>query len=474
MIFSEFRFFFFFLLVFAVTWTLTRNRSRKRWLLVASYAFYAAWDVRFLSLILVSTLVDYAVGVGLSRTDDQRSRRLLLAASVVVNLSILATFKYADFFVDSAETFLGWLGFALSWPTLNLVLPVGISFFTFQTMSYTIDVYRRKIEPTSDLADLALFVAFFPQLVAGPIVRARQFLPQLSAAPRWATVNVRACLVLILVGYVQKAVVADNIAPIVDRLYAEPDAFGFTGAWLGAFAFVVQIYGDFAGYSNMAIGLGGLLGYTLPKNFDFPYFARNLNDLWRRWHITLSTWMRDYVLFPLRKPGQTRLRLYANLLMVMALLGLWHQASWKFVLFGVIHGIALIGYLAWRRRRRGRARTGGLAVAASVVATMLFWTFTAPLFRAADSGDAWRVMRALAGFPGGDRSLAAFGGQVTESLIALVLIMLWLTHWAAYRGWFNIWQRCPVWLFAAGFGVATQLALATAAVGTQPFIYFQF
>src|SRR6266436_4527133 len=299
MSFVEFRFLWFFLLVFVVYWTIRGNSARKVWLLVCSYAFYAAWNWKFTFLVLGSTTVDYIVDLALGRSKSPAWRRFWIATSVCVNLGALAFFKYFNFFVSSASEFVAWLGLPTSVNTLNIILPVGISFYTFHSMSYTIDVYRRKQRPISNFVDLSLFVSFFPPLVAGPIVRAVYFLPQLVSVRKFSNVDVRGAVMLFLAGFIKKACIADGVAPTVDRYFAHPADFTPTSAWVAVLFYAIQIYCDFSGYTDMAIATAGLLGYQLPVNFRFPYFAENIAGFWHRWHISLSSWLRDYLYIPL-------------------------------------------------------------------------------------------------------------------------------------------------------------------------------
>ncbi|NEO02596.1 MAG: MBOAT family protein [Moorea sp. SIO3I7] len=380
MIFTEFRFLFFFLTVFCIYWTLSEHQHRKIWLLICSYLFYAAWNWRFLSLMLASTIIDYVVGLMISRPiiDDanpdwetketnstknfdwnnlgskpinSRQRKLWLVLSLIGNLSILGFFKYYNFFTDSAANFLNWLGLPISFPILQVILPVGISFYTFQTLSYSLDIYRGKLKPTKKFWDFALFVSFFPQLVAGPIVRAAIFLPQLLTPKTFSQVEVRSCLMLFLVGYFKKACVADNLSPIVDKYFANPEMYTVASAWIGVISFIIQVYCDFSGYSDMAIASAGLLGYKLPLNFNFPYFASNITELWKRWHITMSNWFRDYLYVPLmrrrEKKQRTKFFSYSNLIFTMLVTGLWHGAAWHFVVWGGLNGIALAVHKEW-------------------------------------------------------------------------------------------------------------------------------
>ncbi|HSS17945.1 MAG TPA: MBOAT family O-acyltransferase, partial [Candidatus Dormibacteraeota bacterium] len=299
MSFVEFRFLWFFLLVFIVYWAMRNNTARKVWLLLCSYAFYAAWNWKFTFLVLGSTTVDYIVGLALGRSKSPAWRRFWIATSVCVNLGALGFFKYFNFFVSSASEFVAWLGLPTSVNTLNIILPVGISFYTFHSMSYTIDVYRGKQRPISNFVDLSLFVSFFPPLVAGPIVRAVYFLPQLVSGRKFSNVDVRGAVMLFLAGFIKKACIADGVAPIVDRYFAHPANFTATSAWIGVLFYAIQIYCDFSGYTDMAIGLAYLLRIRLPTNFRRPYTAQSPIEFWHLWHITLSHWLRDYLYIPL-------------------------------------------------------------------------------------------------------------------------------------------------------------------------------
>ena len=386
MLFVELRFLAFFAVVLAVTWALRRNGARKAWLLLASYAFYAAWDWRFLGLILLSTVVDGVAGRRIHEAGaDEGRRRAWLTVSLVVNLGILLTYKYFDFFAGSLNELLGWLGLGASLPVLDLVLPVGISFYTFQTLSYSLDIFRRRLEPAGSPLDLALFVAFFPQLVAGPIVLAKEFLPQLEARPRWAAVDVRAALVLFFVGFVKKSCLSDALSPYVDAVHAAPDAVGAAGGWVSAAAFAAQIYCDFSGYTDMAIASAALLGYTLPTNFRAPYLTRTVGAFWTHWHITLGRWFREYLYFPLGGNRRGAARSAANLMVVFLVSGLWHGAAWTFVLWGAIHG----AFVALERTRAGAWLTR-MPLLLAVAYVNLVWMVSMVVFRAPELGGALR------------------------------------------------------------------------------------
>lgn len=319
---------------------LKRYDHRKVVLLFASFIFYMWWNPVFILLLLFSIVVNYIAGLGFGSIEKIFWRRTLLVAALTANLGTLAFFKYADFLQNNILHILGLLGYHPGWTAMNITLPVGISFFTFQGMGYSIDVYRRDIAASRSFLNLALFISFFPQLVAGPIVRASMFLPQLDKPNRLCFD--RRAFFLFLRGLAKKVIIANNVAYFADFVFAAPQAYGSIIIWLATFAFYVQIYCDFSGYSDMAIAVSRMLGYHIPVNFNRPYFALNPSDFWRRWHISLSTWLRDYLYIPLGGNRKGTLYTYRNLLVTMLLGGLWHGASWNFVLWGGLHGIALV------------------------------------------------------------------------------------------------------------------------------------
>ncbi len=394
MLFNTVQFLIFFSLFFVLYWTLPPSR-RNGLLLVGSYFFYGMWDWRFLGLLALSTVVDYTVGHALGRRGDNPGRRVLLALSMTVNLGLLGLFKYLNFFVAGMADLLSGVGLEPNEPLLSVVLPVGISFYTFQTMSYTIDVYRRQIEPVHHLVDFATYVAYFPQLVAGPIERARVLMPQIVSTGRHLDrTGIGSGLGLILAGLVKKVVLADGVAHIADRVFDAPGEVSMVAAWAGVLAFSVQIYGDFAGYTDIARGVSRLLGIELSVNFAQPYLSRNITEFWRRWHISLSNWLRDYLYISLGGNRRGPLRTYVNLMVTMLLGGLWHGASWNFVVWGALHGIYLVIH---RLTRGGTVPVGdprpadGPAVAATFVMVSLTWIF----FRAPDFTTSGQVFAAL-------------------------------------------------------------------------------
>ena len=354
MLFTNLHFLWFFVAVWAVYWVLVRaRRVQNGLLLAASYFFYGYWDWRFLSLILFSTIVDYGCGLAMVRHSRGSSgRNRWLAVSLVVNLGALGFFKYWNFFVESFQNLLATLGFSTSAGTLQIMLPVGISFYTFQTLSYSIDRWRDKIPPERSFVDFATFVSFFPQLVAGPIVRARDFLPQATSARSFRWADQALGLQLVLWGLFKKVVVADNLAPFVDGTFAQEGELGLVTRLIAIYAFAVQIYCDFSGYTDIARGTARMLGFHLPWNFRMPYFAKDPSAFWRRWHMTLSNWLRDYLYIGLGGNRKGENRTLVNLMLTMVLGGLWHGAAWNFVLWGFYQGLLLLVHRLWTSGRR--------------------------------------------------------------------------------------------------------------------------
>ncbi len=468
MLFVEFRFFWFFLAVFAVYWTMRENRARKIWLLVCSYIFYAAWNWKFVFLLMASSALDYFVGMMLARTEKQAARRGWLILSLTANLGTIAFFKYYNFFVESADVFLRWLGLPASIHTLNIIIPVGVSFYTFHSMSYTIDVYRGRMRPVRSLLDVCAFIGFFPQMVAGPIVRAVLFLPQLATARRFENVDVRGALVLFMGGFVKKACVADAVAPVCDRYFAAPEHFTAGSAWVGTLFYAIQIYCDFSGYTDMAIACARLLGYELTINFNFPYFASDIADFWHRWHISLSTWLRDYLYIPLGGNRGPRWFIYRNIMITMLLGGLWHGGAWTFVIWGGLHGLALVVHREWRRLRDAMPSLRWIGGQLAWLLT-IYWVCVAWIFFRAGTLD-----RALVA----TRSFVLFhnpGPENIGSWMLLVVLALGVVHWMNFRGWFSEWwRRGPAPAFAAGYGCAAAVVLLFVPPHYAPFIYFQF
>ena len=466
MLFTQLRFFAFLLLVFAVHWGLRSARGRKAWLLATSYFFYGCFDWRFLGLLWVSTLVDYALGRAMEGRARPKRKPFMLV-SVAVNLALLVTFKYFDFFADSAVRGLALFGFEASLPVIELALPVGISFYTFQTMSYAIDVYRGRMPPERNLLDFALFVGFFPQIGAGPITRAVQILPQIKT-PRHFTehVDTRAALTLMFFGFVKKACIADGVIAYVDPALAAPVEAGRAAAWSALLLYHVQIYCDFSGYTDMAIATAWLLGYRLPKNFDFPYLATGVGDFWRRWHISLSAWMRDYVYFPLvgRRPSDARRA--TSIVATLGICGLWHGAGWQFVGFGLLHGAYLVIEELWKNRRpRHRPRLAATVLSCLGLNFLLLLTW--PVFHMETFADVESLYGVLF-------SPSLEGPLVGPGALAVVAVCAALHGCAYRRDPLALSRRVPARIYAVLYGLAWALALPWVAVNLAPFIYFRF
>lgn len=466
MLFTEPLFFPFFATVLAVHWLLRGHRQRKLWLLLASYVFYAGWDWRFLGLILASTVLDFVAGLGMARAGQGPARRAWLVASLCGNLGILGFFKYFDFFVTSVDPVLDLFGIE-SVRTLGIILPIGISFYTFQTMSYTIDLYRGRMEPVRDFFDFALFVGFFPQLVMGPILRATGFLPQLERPGRLRDVRFKALIALFLIGFVKKACVSDNIAPWVDQVYADPAAFTSGTVWLVVCLYSVQLYCDFSGYADMAIALSGMLGYRVPQNFAFPFFARNVTVFWRRWHISFSTWLRDYLYFPLGGSRGGPRRTERNLMITMLLSGLWHGAGANFVVWGGLNGLGLIVHRSFTASRLPAA-VKRFFHHFGVLLTFYWFSFTLIFFRAQTWPDAWEICRAFLAFQ-------SEGVQQLSPWLVAWFAPLAVAHWVAWK--FDLVERAERLggaAYAAALGIGVALALSFVRLEYRPFVYFQF
>lgn len=375
MLFNSLEFVVFFVFVLAL-YAVLRHRAQNTLLLIASYVFYGAWDWRFLSLLCATSVVDWAIALALGGTDDASKRKRLLVFSLASNLGVLGAFKYFNFFADSFVALASTFGMSVSPVALNVILPVGISFYTFQSMSYTIDVYRRQLEPCRRLSDFALYVAFFPQLVAGPIERATTLLPQVLSTRVLTADKAGSGLCLIVIGFFKKVVMADSLGPSVDAIFAKGGGYTAAEVIAGTVMFAFQIYGDFSGYSDIARGTSRILGFELMPNFREPYFARSPSDFWNRWHISLSTWLRDYLYVPLGGNRGGRYRTYRNLMITMVLGGLWHGAAWNFVWWGVFHGTLLVGYRLYAERGGDGTTAASDSGMRVVLETMVMFAFT--------------------------------------------------------------------------------------------------
>jgi alginate O-acetyltransferase complex protein AlgI len=449
---------------YALYWLLPRGR--KLLLLAASYLFYAAWDWRFCGLMAFVTLNAHIAGRTMGK-----GRRGVLWLSIGTDLAVLGWFKYAGFLGDAAVSGLAALGLDVTLPLPRILLPIGISFYTFHAMSYVIDIYRGKVAPRT-LADVALYIAFFPQLVAGPIVRAGFFMPQLGRVPPFSRSGQAHGLRLILKGLIYKALIADTLATLADPVFDQIGRYDNAALVTATIAFYGQIYFDFAGYSALAIGTARLFGYRIPKNFDYPYSARSLTEFWRRWHMSLSFWLRDYVYIALGGNRGPAWRFYRNLMATMMLGGLWHGASWNFVLWGTLHGLGLCLHKLWlglrQRLAPGVEGNGWLWCAITLAATQLWVLLAWIFFRCAGFGDAVEVLRAFAGVRHGV-------GQTVPAMSVWILLLIGADH---LLGRFPLRHTLapavarPV--FWAGLGALAALVLASLPLIQKAFIYFQF
>ena len=452
------------------------HRWQNRMLLVASYIFYGAWDWRFLSLLGASTVIDYFVALAVARATITRHRRAWLGLSLVANLGILGTFKYLGFFVDSLNRLLASAGWGPLSAPLQVILPVGISFYTFQTMSYVIDVYRRQQKPASNLLDFALYVAYFPQLVAGPIERARNLLPRICNPRTVTPQQIGTGLQLMLMGYVKKVAIADAIAPYVERIFADPAGQSSLQLLVGLYLFAIQIYGDFSGYSDIARGVSRLFGIELMVNFKQPYLSANITEFWRRWHISLSTWLRDYLYIPLGGNRRGALATYRNLMATMLLGGLWHGASWTFVVWGGLHGLGLcVHRLVLGGRKVVAARpalhTWGDAarLALRVVLTFHLVCLTWLFFRAASFEQAWLY---LTGLVQGTATCPVRLLAVT-GFYALLMLIIDVPCWAGDRE-LPVAEQTPWYVTGIAQAAAVILLSFVGESHVMEFIYFQF
>ena len=469
MTFSSIEFFVFFGCVLLFLAVAKSQQTKKHFLLAASYFFYGYWDWRFTFLMFAMTAVNYGLGLLVERTPSLRTKRLSLTAAIVFDLGTLGFFKYYNFFTESANQALGGLGLGLL--QLGIILPIGISFITFQVMAYVVDIYRGETGSAETFWDFALLTAFFPQLVAGPILKARQFLPELQKKIVIRRENLLLGSQIFLLGLFRKIVIADRLAVFVDKVFDQPQDFSSVTTWLAVVAYAIQIYCDFSGYSDMAIGAAKCLGYDIPINFNIPYISRSITEFWRRWHISLSTWLREYLYIPLGGNRKGRLRQYINLWLVMLLGGLWHGASWNFVLWGALHGAALAAHKFYADFLHDKSKPQTVLYRSITwAATFLFVCTTWVLFRAATFTDAFAILQSM-------YSWSAFmaGGinwYATSLLIALPGVAI-----ADYLGRllnqgryirlnrFSHWFWLCFWLLGIFF-LAPQ--------DPQPFVYFQF
>lgn len=473
MLFNSLTFLVFFAVVLALHYMPFPWKIKKFNLLVASYIFYGAWNPPFVILLWLSTVLDWYTAKYMYRTEVVSRRRWLLLASMVGNLGMLGYFKYGKFLLDNFTEAMSTIGVAYQPPSWDIVLPVGISFYTFQTMAYSLDVYLKRARPTNSFLDFALFVTFFPQLVAGPIVRPTDLIPQFNREQYATRMQIVWGLILMTVGLFEKVVIADGLlAPVSDAVYKASETVAPLDAWLGTMAFSGQIFCDFAGYTTTAIGLSLVLGFSMIDNFRYPYAAIGFSDFWRRWHISLSTWLRDYLYIPLGGNRKGPARTYVNLMVTMLLGGLWHGASWTFVVWGGLHGI----YLAVERllqQRMGASPVWSTTPMRIILAvlTYLLVNITWVFFRAQDFATAARMLKSMLLI---DRTGAPLlSGWLVISASVTIGTML-VIHWLMRdRDLHQVAQRLPAALVGVIWGIMLFLIAITQG-GSNAFIYFQF
>lgn len=473
MLFNSYTFFIFFALVLLATRFNYAWHFKKSVLLFVSYIFYAAWNPPFVILLWLSTVIDWFLARFIDQAKTQSRKKLFLITSLLVNLGMLAFFKYGDFL---AQNFV-WLANHLGWqyhPALpSIILPVGISFYTFQTLSYTLDVYRGEIKPWHSFLDYALYVTFFPQLVAGPIVRAVEFLPQCVEPKVASNQQLGWGLTLFIIGLFNKMVIADGLmAPAVQAVFDSGKTPDFINAWGGTMAFATQIFCDFAGYSTCAIGVGLCFGFVLPDNFRFPYAAVGLQDFWRRWHISLSTWLRDYLYIPLGGSRCSNLKIHRNLMLTMLLGGLWHGASWTFVMWGALHGFYQMVERALRKSVADHPvwHTHWMQLCLALL-TFILVCFAWVFFRAQDFHSAWTITSSMLGMHGWHD-----GVQLVHLRTFIIVAIVTALHWTMrHHTVESVADKCHWSIKATFLAVMMVLIFSELATGEDhAFIYFQF
>ena len=477
MLFNSIVFFVFLLVVLPVFYGLKKNEHKKIWLLVASYVFYGYWDWRFCSLLLFSSLVDYFVGLNLHKEKDQKKRKRWLQLSLVVNLGLLATFKYFNFFINSFQAVLDGFGFSSDYLHLNILLPVGISFYTFQTLSYTIDIYRKRIEPTRDFLSFALFVSFFPQLVAGPIERAKTLLPQLEKLKAPTFKMVQDGISLIVLGLFKKVMIGDTAGRYADHIFSDLAIYPSMEVVVALLLFTIQIYADFSGYSHIARGVAKLLGIELMKNFNQPYFSRNITEFWHRWHVSLSTWLRDYLYISIGGNRKGNTRTYFNLLITMLLGGLWHGASWNFVIWGGLHGLYLLVHRIWLKDKKVEELNYVFNWATfpktliSVGFTFLLVSFTWLFFRATTFQDTMLFFSKLQHWEPSEFTFQYL--KIAFSFLSITFLFDFFEYKTGKHAFVNVIENKAIryGILAALFSVSLIYILQAK---SAPFLYFQF
>lgn len=465
--FDSFTFLMFFTCVIALYQLAPSWKSQKIILLVASYLFYAAWSPPLIVLIWISTLADFYISQLIYKTQIKHRKKQLLFLSLAINLGLLSYFKYAEFLLDSFVKFINIFGIGYVPPEFDIILPIGISFYTFQTLSYTIDVYRKKQKPTKNILDFSLYVTFFPQLVAGPIVRASQFLPQCVSRKKLSMDSFVLGMTLVIWGVFQKTVLADSLfSPIVDQFYTESVNLSLVENWLAIFSFSMQIYFDFSGYSLCAVGTAMILGFSLPDNFNAPYAALGVSDFWKRWHITLSEWLRDYLYIPLGGSRNKNIKTLRNLSIVMFLGGLWHGASWNFIIWGLIHGVFLI--TEHQIRRYNKTEMPEIFI---MISTFLLVSLAWIPFRSPDLDTSLTAFLSL--FDSGINFIGIISNQQITAIFVISLLLIY-QYWRRHKTLDQLINNVPPGFQAVLIAFSMTLIALNATGDSHAFIYFQF
>lgn len=477
MLFNSIPFLIFLPTVFFLYWFVFKNQLQKQniMLLISSYVFYGWWDYRFLALILASTLVDYLVGIALAKQENKNARKKLLWLSLIFNFGLLGFFKYFNFFIDSWVDAWQHFGITMHATTLNIILPVGISFYTFQTLSYTIDVYRKKLTPTHNFIEFATYVAFFPQLVAGPIERAAQLLPQFKTKKMFNFKLAKEGINLILWGLFQKMVIADSCATYANAIFDNYQNLNSLSLMMGAVYFAFQIYGDFAGYSNIAIGTAKLFGFNLMRNFNYPYFSRDIAEFWRRWHISLSTWFRDYLYIPLGGSKGSKGQQIRNVFIIFLVSGFWHGANWTFVVWGGLHALFFLPLLLLNRNRKHLAAINlhrnfqGIREFFQMLLTFMLTSFAWIFFRSASITESFIYIKRLflnLNFKPEYLNIERYSIEML-GIIGIFVLMEWFNRdkESPISGRFSYLKMIVIILLILTLGVYSE---------HQNFIYFQF
>ena len=477
MLFNSIAFGIFLPIVFVLYWTIQKGslRLQNSFVLLANYVFYAYWDYRFLSLVIISSTICYVAGLWIAKTEQQSKRKTILVVSLFLNLGILGFFKYFNFFITSANDLLEGFGINSDLQILQLILPLGISFYTFKVITYIVDIYRRDMAPTKDFVAFFAFVSFFPTMIAGPIDKARYLLPQFLKKREFSDPDARDGLRQMLNGFFKKLVIADNIAPLTDDIFSNYSQYDGLTLLIGVFLFAIQIYCDFSGYSDIAIGTANLFGISITKNFNYPYFSRDIAEFWRRWHISLSNWLRDYLYVPLcgRKPS--RLKRTWNIVITFAVCGLWHGSSWTFVAWGVLLGLYFVPITVVKSKRFLGTSGEGRKLPSFGEFAAMFGTFSMVslswiFFKSETLGDAFGFIGRIFTHPYlTEMTMMTFFPMVLVS--AILLVLEWIQRKKEFALQISNLSLSVRWLF---YLITSVLLLSYGAFGDELFIYFKF